>query len=276
MINDFLISLSSYSNSVICKISQVIRSAFDKAVLLNIVNSNPYNIKGLINLPKSDKQDKKIEALTLEEQKLFIKELEKGYDKYTNVFYIAIYTGMRIGEILALSPQDLDFKENVIHITKTLTKDENDKCIVGQTTKTYAGMRDIPITSLIKNVLVFSSNSTNETIFNENGKIISSSTINAHLKRICKNAGIRIIETKKKKHKEDEKAVNLKSSAVHTHMLRHTYATRCIEAGMSAVVLSKLLGHKDIQATLNTYTSVFNKFKEDELQKYTDYISQLH
>ena len=68
----------------------------------------------------------------------------------------------------------------------------------------------------------------------------------------------------------------LKSSNVNTHMLRHTYATRCIESGMSAVDLSKLLGHADIETTLNTYTSVFNKFKEDEIQKYLNYINQLH
>ena len=59
-------------------------------------------------------------------------------------------------------------------------------------------------------------------------------------------------------------------------MLRHTYATRCIESGMNATVLSKLLGHKDIETTLNTYTSVFNKFKEDEIQKYIEYMSGLH
>ena len=46
-------------------------------------------------------------------------------------------------------------------------------------------------------------------------------------------------------------------------MLRHTFATRYIEAGVSAVALSRILGHKDIQTTLNIYTSVFNKFKED-------------
>lgn len=45
---------------------------------------------------------------------------------------------------------------------------------------------------------------------------------------------------------------------------------------MNDVILSKLLGHADIKTTLNTYTSVFNKFKEDELQKYLDYINQLH
>ena len=59
-------------------------------------------------------------------------------------------------------------------------------------------------------------------------------------------------------------------------MLRHTYATRCIEAGMQAVVLQKLLGHSNIKTTLDTYTSVFNKFKEDEIDKFVNYISQLH
>lgn len=77
------------------------------------------------------------------------------------------------------------------------------------------------------------------------------------------------MNTKKKKY---DKFVNLKSSSVNTHMLRHTYATRCIESGMSAVVLSKLLGHKDIETTLNTYTTVFNKFKQEEIDKYLNYM----
>lgn len=59
------------------------------------------------------------------------------------------------------------------------------------------------------------------------------------------------------------------------HIKHHTYATRCIESEISAVVLSKLLGHADIQTTLNTYTSVFNRFTEDEIQKYLEYISKV-
>ena len=275
-INNFLLELTNYSNSVIIKVSQMIRSAFDKALILNITTNNPYNIKGLINVPKSVKQDKKIDALTLNEQKLFIKELEKGYDEYTDIFYILIYTGMRVGEVLALSPDDIDLDSNLIHINKTLTKDITDKHIIGDTTKTYAGTRDIPITNLIKNIFLNVPNCQNETFFSVNGKIISPNTINSHFKRICKNANIRVISIKRKKYKTDENLLNSKSSEVNTHMLRHTYATRCIESGMNATVLSKLLGHADIETTLNTYTSVFNKFKEDEIQKYLDYISQLH
>lgn len=275
-VNEFLLNISNYSNSTISKISQMIRLAFDKAVILNIVTNNLYNIKGLINIPKSSKEDKKVEALTIDEQKAFIKELEKDYDEYTDIFYIAIYTGMRVGEILALKKEDIDFNNNLIHIKRTLTKDANGKVVLGKTTKTYSGTRSIPITKLFANNLKNCYNNSNDLLFTKNNKLILPSTINTHFKKICKNADIKVINTKKKKNKEDEKTVNLKSSQVNTHMLRHTYATRCIESGMSAVVLSKLLGHKDIEVTLNTYTSVFNKFKEDEMQKYLDYISQLH
>lgn len=268
-INDFLINLTDYSNSVISKVSQMLKSAFDKSLLLNILSSNPFSIKGLITIPKSKKENKKIDSLTIEEQKLFVKELEKNYDKYTDIFYILLFTGMRIGEVLALSSDDIDLNKKIIHISKTLTKDKNDKIIIGNSTKTYSGVRDIPITDLIYKYLENSHKSGNKTLFSQNGKIISPNTINSHFKRICKNANIKVVNTKKKKY---DKFVNLKSSSVNTHMLRHTYATRCIESGMSAVVLSKLLGHKDIETTLNTYTTVFNKFKQEEIDKYLNYM----
>lgn len=111
-------------------------------------------------------------------------------------------------------------------------------------------------------------------MFLDNNSFIAPSTINSHFKRICKNANIRVINTIVKK--PHEKTSNLKSSNVNTHMLRHTFATRCIESGMSAVVLQKLLGHKDIETTLNTYTSVFSKFKENELSKYEQYMKSLN
>ena len=60
-------------------------------------------------------------------------------------------------------------------------------------------------------------------------------------------------------------------SSISSHSLRHTYGTRCVEAGMRAVALQRLMGHSDVAITLNTYTSVFNKYKEAELEKVNNY-----
>ena len=60
-------------------------------------------------------------------------------------------------------------------------------------------------------------------------------------------------------------------TGISSHSLRHTYGTRCIEVGMRAVALQRLMGHTDVSITLNTYTSVFNKYKESELEKVNNY-----
>lgn len=273
-INSALSSLTSYSNSVIKKVSQLIEIGFNQALITKVINYNPFSVKGLILTPKSDKQDKKIDALTVDEQKLLVEELACSEDEYKDIITTLLFTGMRVGECLALDKTDIDLDNNIIHIRKSLTKDKDDKVVIGETTKTYAGMRDIPITPLIKDILSERQKSTNFMIFNYNGRIINPSTINAHFKRICKNANIRTTTTII--NKTSGKKSNLKTSSVNTHMLRHTYATRCIESGMSAPVLSKLLGHTDIETTLNTYTSVFNRFKDNEVDKYLNYLATLH
>ena len=61
-----------------------------------------------------------------------------------------------------------------------------------------------------------------------------------------------------------------------SHALRHTFATRCIESGMPAVVLAKFLGHTDVSITLNTYTSVFDKFKIEHFEKATEYLNTFY
>ena len=81
--------------------------------------------------------------------------------------------------------------------------------------------------------------------------LVLHSTINRKLKSIAKKVGI--------------------SDNISTHTLRHTYGTRCIESGMRAVALQRLMGHTDINVTLNTYTTVFNKYKEEELKKVNEY-----
>ena len=186
-INNSLANIKDYSNSVISKIYGLISSTLDTAVLLKIINVNPFNIKGAILKPKSTKNDKVVEALTVEEQKAFLRELNQNEDKYKEVFIVAIYTGMRIGEILALTKNDIDLVNERININKTLTKDSNDKVILGSTTKTYAGVREIPFLSVLKPTLEYLVNNASNYLFLDNGAFVAPNTINSHFKKICKN-----------------------------------------------------------------------------------------
>lgn len=270
--------LTDYANSVIDKTYGLIRQAYNFAMLNGFINKDLFSIKGAIIKPISNKEDKDIEALEVDEQLALMEELKKCNDKYKNIIYIALFTGMRVGEILALKSEDINLDKNIINVNKTLTRDENERFVVGSTTKTYAGKREIPILKDIS-LLMNEYAKRKGYLFQVDKKFINPSTINSHFKKICKNANIKVTTTQKKKHyKKSNKdtIINLKSSNVNTHMLRHTFATRCIEAGINPAVLQRILGHKNIEITLNTYTSIFNRYKEQEIEKVELYFSQLH
>ena len=249
-----------YSDSSIGKIYTHCKNAFRYSEKHKYIVKNIMEDIEELPKPSSRKMKRKVEALTIDEQRKLISVLcnEECCHKYKDIILLMLYTGMRIGEILALNyTMDFNFDARILIIHTTLTRDVNGKCILGRTTKTYTSSRIFPITPIVERILrdaLYRCSKNRECMLfwdYENDTFIDPSEVNSYLKRIAKKYKIC-------KH-------------IHNHMLRHTYATRCIESGMPAVVLQKKLGHKDVSITLNTYTSVFDKFedkKDDEFMEY--------
>ncbi len=151
-IRQVLPNITIYSNNTIDKIYSLMNKTFKIAVSDRIISFNPMDNEG-ITKPKSNIPNKEIEALTLQEHKKLVEALNKQEHKYKNIILLQLYTEMRIGEVLALTNKDIDYRNNTITISRTLTRDKNDKVIMGDTTKTLNSRRTILIDDKVKEIL---------------------------------------------------------------------------------------------------------------------------
>ncbi|WP_086444803.1 site-specific integrase [Candidatus Enterococcus lemimoniae] len=224
--------LSDLSSNTIRSIISMLRSALKKAVNDNRISKNP--CQGVL-LPALTKP--KIKSLDRKQQKKL--EQISLYKKECSAEIIALYTGMRIGEISGLKWEDIDFKHNKIFVKRTIsripsvTEPNKTEIIIGKP-KSINGERAIPISKNLKRYLL-AKKQKSTSVF-----VIS-----------CKNSFTepRIINYRFKKVVEESKI-----GSVHFHALRHTFATRCVESGIDIATLSKILGHASTKMTLDIYT----------------------
>lgn len=264
-LDDFLSYITRYSNTTISKIYSMLRLAYKTAMKDGIVGINYMDLREF-RCPASSKPDKKVRGLTEEEQLKLIDALEDHKGKartntYKYQLLIELYGGLRMGEINALKPGDINFKKGFIHVHRTVARGSNYENFLKESPKTAAGVRDVPICNklaeVLKQALSKMKNNEHGLIFYDYNKkdIVSTTQVNAFYRRICEKASIEYNGQ---------------------HALRHTFASRCIEAGVPPIVLKNWMGHTDIHVTLDTYADVFNRMNLGAVEKLDEYIEKIY
>ena len=223
-----------------------------------ITTSTSFNPCECITLPEMKrKSDSDIEFFTEEERKQIFNEATRKYGngKYVYrlgwVFVLLLYSGLRVGELCALTWSDIDFSERTISVTKNAVeiterdKNGNSRSVLTtqNSTKTKSGIRTIPMTAKAYTAL-----SELQKITGEYEYIVTSS----------KGERIRPTRLDRTFH-QILAAINLKKVGVHT--LRHTFATMLFNNGCEVKVVSDLLGHSNTKITENIYIHLIQQQK---------------
>lgn len=260
----------------------VLHQVFELAVEDELIRLNPAD-KALLELKRSCKRGNrckeiKARALTIPEMMLFEDFLntDNRFEMWQPIFITMLWTGMRLGEITGLVWDDIDFEQNLIHVQRNLVyynRGGLHKCMYAiHSTKTEAGDRYIPILpqvreALLKQKSLYSLTGIKSTMsidgitdfvfLNRFGRPYNQESLNRSLGRIMRDCNFKQIDS------GTTDPVML--PPLSNHWLRHTFVTRCIEAGLPIKVVQSIVGHKDIETTLDVYTDVTSEFRTKEM-----------
>lgn len=186
-----------------------------------------------ISMPKSE--SKEAEVFKKDERGRLQSYLQNNLTDSNLGILLTMYSGLRIGELCALTWNDIDFENGVLRISKALQR-VPDKSGSGKTTiaitspKSKTSVRDIPVPAFVLDIL--KQNQRSGYILSGTNKPVEPRTMQNRFKAVLKDCGVR---------------------SANFHLIRHTYATVCIESGFDAKTVSELLGHSNVNITLNRY-----------------------
>lgn len=240
-----------YCNSTIEQTAIVMYALFDSAVENELITKNPVtkSVKCTTGAPS-----KETRVLTTEERKRFLEAAQNSTN--FNRYAFLLQTGLRTGEMIGLKWSDIDWTNKTISITRSLNfRHPAKEWIVGPT-KSESGVRTVPLTEtalkILKNQqekikkLEYINPEFSEYVFlSRKGELTKNSTYDSKIYYYCDKIG-------------------LERFSMHT--FRHTFATRCIEAGMRPKTLQRLLGHANVNITMNLYVHVTEEEKAKELR----------
>lgn len=221
------------SYKTIRDIIAVVKSSLKYAIKEERIN----NINLDFTYPKIGNKDK-IYIISKEDQERLITYIKQNENTRNLGILLSLYSGIRIGELCALQWKDIDFKNNILHINKTLqriyikdNKESTSKILITNP-KTHNAERDIPLNKGFANILKKYQTEPNNYILSNSDKWIEPRTYRRYFKKCLDKAKI---------------------GQINFHGLRHTFATNCIKFGVDYKTVSELLGHANVNITLNLY-----------------------
>ncbi|MGU3394057.1 tyrosine-type recombinase/integrase [Priestia sp. D51] len=256
-IQSFINSLNEegLSSATIKKVFEIIRNSLEHAVDFELVHKN---VALKVKLPKSNK--KEMTVWNEEEVNKFLKVGKE--DSAYIVFYLALTTGMRQGEILGLRWKDIDLDKGLINIKQTLSHDGK-TFISGAKTKSSLrtiNLSDLTIKTLKARKLIVSKEKLSLgpiyvdydlVACTQHGTPFNPANVRRTFKKLIKLADV---------------------SDIRFHDLRHTHATLLLSKGINVKVISERLGHSNIKVTLDTYSHVLPTMQEEVARKLDEII----
>ena len=200
--------------------------------------SRTYNIKNVLDglvMPKCVKTE--VDVLSKQQQEQLMSIVNSDPDLTSFGITLALYTGMRIGELCALQWKDIDIENRTISVTKTIQRiqvkgKKNKTELIITEPKSRSSVRVIPIPECLIEMLKRFKDSAEKYVLSGKLKPVEPRTIQYRFVKILKNANL---------------------PSVHFHSLRHAFATNCIALGFDIKTLSEILGHSSVEVTLNRY-----------------------
>lgn len=247
VLQDFLLKKidNKYSTNTIKGIVSVLKQALRLAITLEFVDKEYCS-----NLKMPSSEEKEISVFTKKEQ-LVIESFCLNHKKRNYIgIVICLYTGIRLGELLALSWNDIDFNSNLLTINKTSysAKVDGKTQIIVDKPKTKKSNRVIPLPNQLVKLL----------------KIIKKES-NSKYVITTRNSGMVGNRSYQRTFKFILKKVNVQYRNFHS--LRHTFATNAIELGMDVKTLAEILGHTNAMITLNRYSHSLLNYKIEMMNK---------
>ena len=274
---------SGLSISTVDNIHSVLHPTFQMAVRDSVIRINPTD-GAMAEVKRNTKKSTGVRhALTREEENAFLDYIVESPNeiRWVPLLTFMFGTGCRIGEIIGLRWNDIDMDKRIININHNITyypRSENSyKCSFEvTTTKTDAGKRNIPMLDRVYDALLLEKKNqrmfgyicnaeidglSNFIFCNRNGNIHNPASVNRVIKRIVSDYNAKEIISAKREHRDPVIVPRFSC-----HITRHTFCARLCENETNIKVIQSVMGHKDIQTTLDIYAEVSDQKKSDVFQ----------